>query len=142
MTQDKLSFNVVGGPSKFDLMLSLFDGNKEPRRTVEFKLEGVMDTITVAITMVQQEDGSGESWNFDGWQTNVKRGFDVKGYYCSKSRTGYFTFITHFHYETKGNERHKVVNPGDQLEIEKYVDGLRGSLNRDFTDILRTARKM
>ena len=109
MTPDKLSFNAIGGPSKFDLMLSLFDGNKEPRRTVEF-----------------QEDGSGESWNFEGGLTNYRRGFHLRGYYSSKSRTGHITFIFPFHYVMKGDKRHKIVRPEDQRELEEYIDWLRG----------------
>ena len=137
MTQDKLSFNVVGGPSKFDLMLSLFDGNKQPRRTVEFQLEGVRDTITAGITMVQQEDGSGESWNVEGWTT-----FNIKAYYCTRDRKGYLTFIVPFHYEMRDGVSHKVERPEDRLALEKYVDSLRDSLNRDFTDMIRNARRM
>ena len=126
MTQDKLSFNTIGGPSKFDMMLSLFDGNKEPRRTVEFQLEGARAPITVYVTSVQQEDGSGESWNFEGGLTNYRRGFHLRGYYSSKSRTGHITFIFPFHYVMKGDKRHKIVRPEDQRELEEYIDWLRG----------------
>lgn len=126
MTSNSQSFNVIGGPSKFDLMLSLFDGNKDPRRTVEFKLEGAREPIVVAVTMVQQEDGSGESWNFQGHLINYRRGFDVRGHYSSNSRKGYITFIVPFHYEMKGDERIKVETPADQHDLADYIEWLRG----------------
>lgn len=126
MTPNKLSFDVISGPSKFDLMLSLFDGNKEPRRTVEFQLEGARGPITVAITMVQQEDGSGESWNVEGWITSYRRNFAIKAYYSSNSRKGYLTFVVPFHYEWRGDNQVKIERPSDQLEMNDYLDWLRG----------------
>ena len=126
MTQDKLSFDAVGGPSKFDLMLSLFDGNKEPRRTVEFKLEGAREAIVVAITAVQQENGSGESWNFEGQLVNYRCGFNVRGYYSSNSRKGYITFVVPFHYEWRGDTQVKIETQADQRDTADYVEWLRG----------------
>ena len=52
---------LVDGPSKFDLMLSLFDKG----RKVSFKDEMGMRYIAT-ISMIQAEDGSGESWNLNG----------------------------------------------------------------------------
>ena len=128
MTQENLSFSVITGrgPSKFDLMLSLFDGNKEPRRTVEFDLGGTRGLITVAITMIQQEDGSGESWNFEGWITNYRRNFGVKGYYSSKGRTGCITFVVPFHYEWRDDTQVKIETQADQREMADYIEWLRG----------------
>lgn len=125
-SQDKLSFDVVGGPSKFDLMLSLFDGNKDPRRAVEFQLEGARGPITAAITMVQQEDGSGESWNFRGWLANYRRNFGIQGYYSSKSRKGHLTFEVPFHYVMRGSGKDKVVSSSDQIAVDEYIEYLRG----------------
>jgi len=149
MTQDKLSFNVTGGPGKFDLMLSLFDGNKDPRRTVKFQLEGARGPVTVAITMVQQEDGSGESWNFQGWvssddPTDSMFAFNlhVNGYFETRGRKGYLTFEVPFYYDMRAGERHKVVLPADQLATEQYVERLRGNLGHDLMDLIKDARKM
>lgn len=152
-SNNMLSFNAIGGPSKFDLMLSLFDGNKNPRRTVEFKLEGAREPIVVAITMVQQEDGSGESWNFQGHLTNYRRGFDVHGYYSSNSRKGYITFVVPFHYEWRQDTQVKIERPEDQRDLADYIEWLRdkcagwpiphaNSVSRDLSDIIRNARKM
>lgn len=118
-----MSFHIVDGPSKFDLMVSLFDV-KEPRRTVEFRLEGVCDSITVAITSVQQEESSSESWNIEGLITNY-RGISLKAHYSSCSRNGCLTFTPPFHYERNGVKSHKVVHPKDQRELEAYIDWLR-----------------
>lgn len=128
-SKENLSFTVVGGPSKFDLMLSLFDGNKEPRRTVEFQLDGARGPIVVAITTVQQEDGSGESWCIKGWITNYRRSFDIEGYYSSKGRAGRIAFITPSHYVRRNGELHEVISPADQREIDDYLDWLRGKRN-------------
>lgn len=125
MTQDNLLFNVVGGPNKFDLMTSLFDGNKKPRRTVELQLKGACTPITVAITMVEQEDGSGESWNIKGYITDHPRNFNIKAYYSSSRQKGYITFITPFHYVGKGDEKNKVETPEDQREMASYINHLR-----------------
>jgi len=88
---------IVNGPSKFDLMLSLFDGNKEPRRTVQFRVRSETGRMEinheVAVTLVQQEDGSGESWNFQGLTWGQSISHRVRGYYSSKRRTGTFNFI-------------------------------------------------
>lgn len=124
-SQDKLFYNIVGGPSKFDLMLSLFDGNKSPRRTVEFKLQESQIPITVAITSVQQENGSGESWNILGEIVNSDRGFKIDGYFSTKARAGWLTISAPFHYVVKDGAMHKVINPESLVALERYVDLLR-----------------
>jgi hypothetical protein len=85
-------FDIVNGPSKFDLMVSLFDNNAKPRRTVRFFLDHGHE-LDVAITMIQQEDGSGESWNFTGTATYADGGtsFHVRGYFGTRSRKGTLT---------------------------------------------------
>lgn len=82
------SKKIVNGPSKFDLMISLFSGSNASttRRTVTFVLEASGDesSVTALIESVEREDGSGESWNFEGSQL----GHWVRGYYNSRSQTG------------------------------------------------------
>ena len=127
MTQDRKRFSIVKGPSKFDLMLSLFDGNKEPRRTVELHLEEARAPIAIAITAIEQENGSGESWIFKGYLTNYRRGFAVSGFYSSSGRKGFINFITPFHYEMNGDQKIHVERPADQLDLTEYVKWLRGN---------------
>lgn len=79
---------IRGGPSKFDLMLSLFAGGNVgvTRQTVVFVLEASEDesSVIVHIESVEREDGSGESWNFEGYRNQNR----VRGYYNSRNRTG------------------------------------------------------
>lgn len=97
-TQKTIDFPIVGGPGKFDIMVSLFEGNPENRHTVEFTLETtygpnpLTTKLKVAVTGVQQEDGSGESWNISGWVSNGPRAH-FKCYYSSRNRHGNFSFI-------------------------------------------------
>lgn len=128
-SQDKqFFFNIVGGPSKFDLMLSLFDGNKHPRRTVDFQLEGVNGHIRVAITSVEQEDGSGESWNFGGhlWHDTEKH-WHVEGYFGTKGRRGTMRFVTPTNRWWDDHDK-KFMETVDQPELAKlqlYVADLQ-----------------
>lgn len=140
---DKYAFNVVGGPSKFDLMVSLFEGNPQHRRTVAFKLEGLRQEVHVAITGVQQEDGSGESWNIEGW-VKGEPSAHVKAYYTSRGRSGYFRFIIPIN-SCWDNEKQVFVETVDTAEEKKLsdaLDGLREDLNHDLTKIVRNARRM
>jgi hypothetical protein len=90
---------ILRGPSKFDLMVSLFEGNPTLRKYVQFNIYeqrggGIMGhSIPVAIMGIRQEDGSGESWLFEGYCSdsewrNREQGY-VFGYYSSQTRTGF-----------------------------------------------------
>ena len=80
-------FQIVDGPSKFDLMLGLFSGTcMNPRRVQFFVLDGSDRTmLSTLLSGVSREDGSGESWLFTG-HTNGKF---VKGYFSTKTRKGH-----------------------------------------------------
>ena len=93
--------SIIGGPSKFDLMLALFDNQAPHGRTVIFHLEEDLDErlgkgrterrFTATIDAVQAEDGSAESWNFKGkghYHVNGVK-FAVEGYYSTKRRRGH-----------------------------------------------------
>lgn len=57
-------FHINAGPSKFDLMLSLFE-----RKQVTFTIEDTPTlnaTIEAVIQQIQAEDGNSESWNIEG----------------------------------------------------------------------------
>ncbi len=65
--------DISYGPSKFELMMALFDRKSVNTRDVEFRL-GANDSTVVAhvvITGVEIEDGSGECWNFKGYVRRV-----------------------------------------------------------------------
>jgi hypothetical protein len=97
-TPVQAEFNIVAGPSKFDLMLALFDGTIEHHRCVEFEFN-TTPRMTVKtkflVSSVQREDGSGESWNFEGSLSydNFCTLKNVRGYYSTKTRTGTFRFV-------------------------------------------------
>ena len=94
--------DITGGPSKFELMLSLFD-RKPNVRTIEFKL-GNNDLISafVVINGVSLEDGSGESFCFEGYVQSMKPEVPrdtrssfrkVKGWYTTASRKGWIMLL-------------------------------------------------
>jgi hypothetical protein len=121
-SQNKLHFNVNGGPSKLDLMFSLFDSNSTLHRTVDFQLDGVKKPISVGITLVQQEDGSGESWNFRG----SHRHFDLSGYFSTKHRKGHLTFVVPlYNIVGFGGKEVQIIEPDGQFALEEYIDSLR-----------------
>ena len=104
VTQFKIitdQLEIVGGPSRLGLMSSLFEGlfeeDVEPavhRTRVVFKMcklkntvnVGGIFTLNVGIISMEQEDGSGESWNFKGI---TEGGNCVNGYYSTKTSGGY-----------------------------------------------------
>lgn len=65
-------FPVISGPSKFDLSNALFVWN--PRRPAVFNANCPVGTaFEVYVLSVQAEDGSGESWNIEGFVGEVQR---------------------------------------------------------------------
>lgn len=123
-SQNSLVFHIVSGPSKFDLMSSLFSGNRS-RQTVELKIGAEEIPVTVAISGVQQEDGSGDSWIIQGWIVRSAKNFNVSGYFSTRDRHGSLTIEVPFHYVIEGDEKVKVVRPEDQAAVELYADSLR-----------------
>jgi hypothetical protein len=94
--------SITSGPSKFDLMVSLFDANYTNRRTVTFmvvtphgqsELLKTNQEIEVQIDGIEREDGSGENWNFHGYhltKADEKVTFNkVKGYFSTRTLTGW-----------------------------------------------------
>ena len=89
-------YKITGSPSKYELSVAFFDflpGNH--RRPVKFKVENIMTTdhteIEVVINSIQWEDGSANSWAFEGYVINPPEGFpkDVKGWFRTTNRQGY-----------------------------------------------------
>ncbi len=77
---------IVDGPSKFDLMLALFDTGG---RTVAFRMKSD-DTVQARIYSVGIEDGSGESWLITGSYKRLDNTTcNFSGYYTTRRRTGY-----------------------------------------------------
>jgi hypothetical protein len=79
------NLHITGGPSKWDLMISLFHGDHLRREKVDFSVYETSSKLAVVINSVERESGSGENWNFTGYSSNMK----VRGYYETHSRTGW-----------------------------------------------------
>ncbi len=93
-----MAATITNGPCKMDLMLALFDAsNDRPRPLVFSVMRGSAgsEAITVHVSSVQREGGSGESFNITAlWQSKTDGGsFNVVMYYSTKTRTGYATPI-------------------------------------------------
>lgn len=91
MAQDSTIENIVGGPSKMDLMFSLF----LETYTVSFKTRrggGELGNYrTVNITSLKRDDSSGENWLLEGCAYNPERrsfSDNVKGSYSTACRKG------------------------------------------------------
>lgn len=101
MTRKNEEFAIVNGPSKLDLMLSLFD-NDMGERTVQFSVgsnpttgpKGKTNQVEVRISTVQKVlTNSTNIWNLSGFTTDehgeLKR---VSIYYMSDRREGVMRF--------------------------------------------------
>ena len=89
---------IVNGPSKWDLMLGLFDGNSSSRRSVVFSAVNLFNNIeevAVFVNFLAREDGSGEKWNFAGFMIDAAwKAVAVKGYFSTQHRRGTMTVGT------------------------------------------------
>lgn len=87
--------NIVNGPSKFEVILSLFDGNAQNRRPVNLVLMTEKTGIfgrDFFFDSVEREDGSGECWNFSGLykpELQSDRLVRAHGFYSTQTRKGF-----------------------------------------------------
>lgn len=79
------TFEIVHGPSKFDLMIALFHGDGNERQQVAFKVKGRKLEIIITVNEVAREDGSGEGWCFQGYNQPGKH---VKGWFHTDTCCG------------------------------------------------------
>ena len=87
------SFKILNGPSKFDLMCSLFDG-KIVKITCDIRIGSsvtmkISPVLEVKFGLVGAEDGSHDSWCGKVWfhDPNYETEFR-QFYYDSRTRTG------------------------------------------------------
>ena len=84
-------YGIVNGPSKWDLMLSLFDdgcGNCDHSRRATFYLDDpsrAMKEIDILVSKVGKESKGGDSWIFEGSYVLGT----VKGFFSTKTRKGW-----------------------------------------------------
>ncbi len=91
MANIKINYLITDGPSKFDLMVSLFEGKQ-----VEFTQmteKNYVFKIPARVQSVEREDGSDHSWNliiFVLPGTDAPLGLNKKyaAYYNSRTRKG------------------------------------------------------
>lgn len=126
------SYKIVNAPSKFDLSIAFFDRpNSEKlggRRSVSFTVQRLNSSngqqqIEVVINGISWEDGSGESWCFEGYcLTDVGQPKDwtvkVKGWFRTSDRKGHIDIYVSA--QSSPNRTASQVDPG----FRKMVDGL------------------
>ncbi len=91
MASIKINYLITEGPSKFDLMTSLFDG-----KTVEFTQKtdkNIVFKVKAIIQSVEAEDGSLNSWNLKIFvlpdsNANIPKSKSFLAYYNSRTRKG------------------------------------------------------
>lgn len=84
---------LSNGPSKFDVMLALFDRKNPSPRSVQFSLEDdPSEKVNVVITGISIEDGSGESWLFTGF-LKYAEARKIKGWFRTDRRVGHFEYV-------------------------------------------------
>ncbi|WKZ26561.1 MAG: hypothetical protein QY304_00450 [Candidatus Paceibacterota bacterium] len=107
---------IINAPSKFDLSIAFFDRpNPEQlggRRSVTFTIEGPscpngQRQIEVVINHISWEDGSGESWCFEGYcKTDVGQPqnstAEVKGWFRTSDRKGWINIDASAQSNTSG----------------------------------------
>lgn len=75
--------DITNGPSKFDLMIALFDMEREIRDLKFVTPEG---DLYCSILGVSAEDGSGESWCLHG----MCGANNYEAYFHTRTRRGWF----------------------------------------------------
>ncbi len=87
-----MQYNIVGGPSKFDLIIAFADRVNGHRRSVEFRYnDGAMNgSAQIVINTLSWEDGSGENWLFKGYLVNDGNRAKMHGYFDSERRRGWY----------------------------------------------------
>ena len=95
----ELHFNIINGPSSHRLIDAFkYAYDRENPHKVSFSmLEGETGPVTrkVTITMLEHEDGSGNSFLFKGhmgilpYESRFSTGYKVSGWYNTKTNKGY-----------------------------------------------------
>lgn len=88
-------FSMTNGPTKFDLMMSLFGTGMAERIEVQCTLIGLLERIDdwrFVIESVRRMEGASEIWDIEGWTFGFLDGQDgklsVKARYDTGTRQG------------------------------------------------------
>jgi hypothetical protein len=103
MASDSKQHNLCNGPDKHAFETCLFFGDNRNRVTVYFELgdkKKGQNQFQVIINSAQREDGSGQSWLFNGYVVSgrdmdgtLKLGPRYEAYYNFKNRQGWIRFF-------------------------------------------------
>jgi len=91
-----VKYSIVDAPSKWSLSLAFFDHDGDKRRYAFFKIKDPLKEtvdVRVLINQLQWEDGSGESWNFEGYARIEGKSFNVRGWFRTTDRKGYLFLV-------------------------------------------------
>lgn len=85
---------IIDGPSKRDLILSLSDGDFSNRKQVKFMVKTPnskfgFSALSVVIDSAKREDGSGDNWLFEGFLPSAPSGTTISGCFSTKNRRGW-----------------------------------------------------
>jgi len=121
MTPKDVEFAIEQGPSKFDLMLSLFDTDRG-KRTVRFRIGRVPAAYEeeawyeVQITSARRRHPSAKIWEMEGIVETGEGEKRVSIYYTSDTREGRMRF------EEKLRTRGIMETPDDSLKAKTLID--------------------
>lgn len=105
--QKSIFYRIVRGPSKEGLKAALFDGL---RLMFHIEHHGDRNQFEIAVTRVEREDGSGNSWNIRGMAVRSLGGGYIELYYNSHSRNGVAKFLLQESFATADqSERYECV---------------------------------
>ncbi len=90
LIQTDQMYPVIAGPSKFDLMLNLFDGESGTRfMYFDIKTTTYVTGFIMYIKGVHRENGSGESWMIYGYNADFG---NISVHFSTKDRQGSVKF--------------------------------------------------
>lgn len=150
MTRQNTEFTIDNGPSKLDLMLSLFDTDMGARM-VEFHTREriVKKDIKVHIHSARRRNPAANIWEIEGFirDPNVEGGKDVRVsiYYLSDTREGIMRFEeelrTHGIMETPNDsKRARALMTIIHKIIVTYQNSHRGNLDEEIFRLFEKAK--
>lgn len=99
-----IQHKIIGAPSKWTLSVNFFDKVDGKRRPVTFTIEWPSShanyPVSVIIDLIQWEDGSGESWCFEGYvqdtfgkMEGISKNDKVQGWFRTSDRKGWIKVL-------------------------------------------------
>lgn len=96
--------DIMEGPGKFEMMVSLFDKKEVELSTIPRNLKGnlnITEKRTVVFVAVEREDGTHDKWIFKATQLfKNQQSKDLIGFYDAKRRKGWLQEVKKGHGDT------------------------------------------